>query len=83
MLTGVSRPVFCLDLARLTTGIVTECDREVCDHFCPPQAIELDPAYQPAIDNRRILIATPAGESLNLTNMRQIEFYTEKVTSEA
>jgi tetratricopeptide (TPR) repeat protein len=42
------------------------------------QAIELDPEYQPARDNLQILLALRPGENLDLTTMRQIEFYKEK-----
>ena len=42
------------------------------------KAIELDPNYQPAIDNRRILLASPAGERLNPDAIREIRFYEDQ-----
>ena len=38
------------------------------------KAIELDPGYQPAIDNRRLILKLPVGESLDLP-MRETDFY--------
>jgi tetratricopeptide (TPR) repeat protein len=44
-------------------------------------AISLDPGYQPAIDNRKILMNTPPGERLALSTMRIINFYEDKMTA--
>jgi tetratricopeptide (TPR) repeat protein len=45
------------------------------------KAIELDPNYQPAIDNRRILLASPAGERLTPDAIREICFYADQATA--
>lgn len=56
-------------------------DREsAIEHF--DKAIELDPNYQPAIDNRRVAMALAPGEKMNTQGMREIEFYTEKAKAD-
>lgn len=47
------------------------------------KAIELDPEYQPAIDNRQIVLALAPRERLNLKAMREVEFYAEKARAES
>jgi tetratricopeptide (TPR) repeat protein len=47
------------------------------------KAIQLDPNYQPAIDNRRILLASPAGERLNPDAVREIHFYADQARAES
>jgi tetratricopeptide (TPR) repeat protein len=42
------------------------------------KAIELDPAYEPAIDNRQVILALKPGEKLFCSQMREIEFYSDK-----
>ena len=41
------------------------------------KAIELDPEYQPAIDNRRIFLVAP-DERLAVQSMREIDFYGDR-----
>jgi len=56
-------------------------DREnAIRHF--DKAIELDPEYQPAIDNREIVMELAPGERLNPKAVREIEFYAEKASKE-
>jgi tetratricopeptide (TPR) repeat protein len=47
------------------------------------KAIQLDPNYQPAINNRRILLASPAGERLNPDAVREIHFYADQARAES
>ena len=42
------------------------------------RAIALDPEYQPAIDNRLLVLNLAFGEKLNSNSMCEVEFYTEK-----
>ena len=44
---------------------------------CLDKAIELDADYQPAIDNRRILLDAP-DEWLAVQSMREIDFYGDR-----
>lgn len=46
-------------------------------HF--DKAIKLDSNYQPAINNRKILMELGAEEKFNLGNMKEIEFYSDKL----
>ena len=43
------------------------------------RAIELDPSYAPAIDNRRAVQALLPGEKLQLDGIREIDFYADKL----
>lgn len=43
------------------------------------RAIELDPRYQPAIDNRRSVLALQPGEKLHFGGIREIDFYADKL----
>ena len=45
---------------------------------CLDKAIAFDPGYQPAIDNRRILLAKAPDERLNVETSRQIDFYGDR-----
>lgn len=47
------------------------------------RAIEIDPDYQPAIGNRKMVMAMAPGEKLNTQGMREIEFYAEKVKAQS
>jgi tetratricopeptide (TPR) repeat protein len=42
------------------------------------KAIELDPEYEPAIDNRCIILALPPGERLNCGQIREVDFYVDR-----
>jgi len=42
------------------------------------KAIELDPDYGPAIDNRRIILALQPGERLSLGPIREVDFYSDR-----
>ncbi len=46
-------------------------------HF--DKAQKLDPKYEPAINNRMILMELGAEEKFNIGNMRSIEFYSDKL----
>ncbi len=43
------------------------------------RAIELDPRYEPAIDNRRAVQALLPGEKLQIEGIREIDFYADKL----
>jgi lipoprotein NlpI len=43
------------------------------------RAIELDPHYLPAIDNRRVVLELQASERLQFGQMREVDFYADKV----
>ena len=43
------------------------------------RAIELDPSYAPAIDNRRAVQALLPGEKLQFDGIREIDFYADKL----
>jgi tetratricopeptide (TPR) repeat protein len=45
---------------------------------CLEEAISIDPAYQPAIDNRRILMDQPFADRPLVGAMRQIDFYGDR-----
>ncbi len=45
-------------------------------HF--DRAIELDPNYQPAIENRKLAMKLAPGEKLNSKEIQEIDFYAEK-----
>lgn len=49
-------------------------------HF--DKAIELDPRYQPAIDNRRLVLDLRAGERLEPLDFREIDFYADKARAQ-
>lgn len=42
------------------------------------KAIELDPEYEPANDNRCIILALPPGERLNCGQIREVDFYVDR-----
>ncbi|PYS48297.1 MAG: hypothetical protein DMG13_25845 [Acidobacteria bacterium] len=42
------------------------------------KAIELAPHYDPAIDNRRVILALQPGERLNRGQTRQVDFYADR-----
>lgn len=42
------------------------------------KAIELDPHYQPAIENRQLVLERRPGETLKSFGMREIDFYADK-----
>jgi tetratricopeptide (TPR) repeat protein len=50
--------------------------------MCLRKAIELDPDYQPAIDNLRVVLAMPAGERLSLEALRNTDFYAERAKAQ-
>ena len=43
------------------------------------RAIELDPRYEPAIVNRRVLLALQPGEKLRFDAIREIDFYGDRL----
>jgi len=43
------------------------------------RALELDPRYQPAIDNRRAVLELQPGEKLQFDHIREVDFYADKV----
>jgi tetratricopeptide (TPR) repeat protein len=46
------------------------------------KAIALDPSYQPAIDNRRLVLNLQPGETIRSHKMKEIEFYADKANEE-
>ena len=46
------------------------------------KAIELDPQYEPAIDNRRLVLALRPGETLRSLDVREVDFYADKVRTQ-
>jgi len=42
------------------------------------EILQLDPEYEPAIDNRRIILALPPGERLNRGQIREVDFYVDR-----